>query len=327
MFIKVYTRNDVINAMNTYNTMHSFRKAAKHTGISKSTIHRWWSCPFSIGIRKKRDKKQKRKRINIKYPKLLDDIQNIFNIEELKYLSLQSIRKKLNYKKQPSISWLAMCLKRCVIGRRRLSKLYKVKGPNKDVLLEKTKAFIELIKDIPNDEIACLDEISFSNVANSFYGYFRKGEQPKAIEVEARERCSCVAAISTGSYICYEVRRNSYNSESFYEFVKNTLLPFLPPTIKYILMDNISFHKSVQIRTLLKNHQLIPIFIPPYSPSFDPIEEFFSVVKRKYRTLYLETKAFEDSIYSSFETLSSMNTLPFYSHMRKYALDVQIYSI
>ena len=145
--------------------------------------------------------------------------------------------------------------------------------------------------------------------------------------MEERERCSCVAAISTGSYICYEVQRNSYNSESFYEFVKNTLLPFLPPTIKYILMDNISFHKSVQIRTLLKNHQLIPIFIPPYSPSFDPIEEFFSVVKRKYRTLYLETKAFEDSIYSSFETLSSMNTLPFYSHMRKYALDVQIYSI
>ena len=39
MFIKVYTRNDVINAMNTYNTMHSFRKAAKQIGNSKSTIH------------------------------------------------------------------------------------------------------------------------------------------------------------------------------------------------------------------------------------------------------------------------------------------------
>ena len=88
--------NVYINAINTYNIMQSFRKAAKQTGISKSTIHRWWNCPFSIGIRKKRDKKQKRKRINIKYPKLLDDIQNIFNIEEL-----QSIRKKLNYKKQP----------------------------------------------------------------------------------------------------------------------------------------------------------------------------------------------------------------------------------
>ena len=39
MFIKVYSRNDVINAMNTYNIMQSFRKAAKQTGISKSTIH------------------------------------------------------------------------------------------------------------------------------------------------------------------------------------------------------------------------------------------------------------------------------------------------
>ena len=41
MFIKIYTRNDFINAMNAYNTMQSFRKAAKQTGISKSTIHRW----------------------------------------------------------------------------------------------------------------------------------------------------------------------------------------------------------------------------------------------------------------------------------------------
>ena len=31
MFIKIYTRNDDINAMNAYNTMQSFRKAAKQT--------------------------------------------------------------------------------------------------------------------------------------------------------------------------------------------------------------------------------------------------------------------------------------------------------
>ena len=66
MFIKIYTRNDVINAMNAYNNMQSFRKAAKQSGISKSAIHRWWNCPFSI--------RKKRKRINIKYPKLLDVI-------------------------------------------------------------------------------------------------------------------------------------------------------------------------------------------------------------------------------------------------------------
>ena len=50
-----------IDMMNTYNTMQSFRKAAKQTGISKSTIHMWWNCPFSIGIRKKRDNKSIRR--------------------------------------------------------------------------------------------------------------------------------------------------------------------------------------------------------------------------------------------------------------------------
>lgn len=316
MFTKTYTREHIINALILYQTLGSFRKVEKQIGISKSTIHRWWHCPFALGIRKKRGKKQKRQRTKTKFPNIIEDLKDIFNTKDLKYLSLQCIRKKLNYSKPVSLSWLATCLRKAKISRRRFSKLCNVKGPDKQVLMMKTKSFIDFIKDIPNEEIACIDESSFSNVANSFYGYFKKGQQPIAIEVKQREKMSCIAAISSTSYICYEMQKGSYNSPTFYDFIENTLIPFLPSTIKYILMDNIGFHKSVRIQTLLQNHNLQTIFIPPYSPKYDPIEEFFSMLKNRFRTIYLETRDFENSIYNAFETLSTANTLSFYTHLR-----------
>jgi transposase len=185
--------------------------------------------------------------------------------------------------------------------------------------MTRTKAFIELIKTIPNEEIVCIDETSFSNVANSFYGYFKKGHQPLHIEIKEREKISCVAAISSTSYVCYDLQRGSYNTNSFYDFIENMLIPFLPKDVKYILMDNISFHTSSKIKVLLLNHGLQTIFIPPFSPKYAPIEEFFSVVKNRFRTLFLETQDFESSIYDAFESVLQTNTLPFYLHMRSHA--------
>ena len=49
---------------------------------------------------------------------------------------------------------------------------------------------------------------------------------------------------------------------------------------KYFLMDNVSFHKSKIIKDLFKNSTNKLLFIPPYSPHFNPIEESFAQLKR-----------------------------------------------
>ena len=47
-------------------------------------------------------------------------------------------------------------------------------------------------------------------------------------------------------------------------------------------MDNVSFHKSKSITNSLINNNKI-LYIPPYSPQFNPIEEVFSFVKNKIK--------------------------------------------
>ena len=44
-------------------------------------------------------------------------------------------------------------------------------------------------------------------------------------------------------------------------------------------LDNVAFHKSYRIREVIENSGNHVLFIPPYSPDFNPIEEVFSKLK------------------------------------------------
>lgn len=67
----------------------------------------------------------------------------------------------------------------------------------------------------------------------------------------------------------------SCNKQIFIEWLKNALLPNLEQGIS-IVMDNVAFHKSKDILELVTDKLMNIIFLPPYSPDFNPIEHFWS---------------------------------------------------
>ena len=46
-----------------------------------------------------------------------------------------------------------------------------------------------------------------------------------------------------------------------------------------LLMDNVSFHKTKKVKKLIENSGHHVIYLPPYSPNYNPIEFTFSVLK------------------------------------------------
>jgi len=48
-------------------------------------------------------------------------------------------------------------------------------------------------------------------------------------------------------------------------------------------MDNASFHKSKEIRKLIEAAGCRLIYLPPYSPDFNPIEHVWHVIKSAFR--------------------------------------------
>jgi len=56
----------------------------------------------------------------------------------------------------------------------------------------------------------------------------------------------------------------------------------------YLVMDNVPIHKTEYIHALVKGRGYIPVFLPPYSPALNPIEEFWAHMKRIFHRQELE---------------------------------------
>jgi transposase len=71
-------------------------------------------------------------------------------------------------------------------------------------------------------------------------------------------------------------------------------------------MDNASIHKTKTILETLESKQFIPIYIPPYTPECNPIENIFSVVKNRFRkTIAIDNAKLHPTIIE--EIVSTLN--------------------
>lgn len=63
------------------------------------------------------------------------------------------------------------------------------------------------------------------------------------------------------------------------------------------LIDNASWHKTKKVKEYCKDNDIILLFLPPYSPEYNPIERVWGYLKSKVKNLYFSTaKKFTDFI-------------------------------
>lgn len=318
MFSNIYNSIEIKKALDCYEKVNSFRIASKITGISKSTIQRWHVSFYKMMTRTSTFQIKKRTcRRSLKYPTLVQEIKDLFLNLKTPFFTLKEISKKIL---GPSISWIHKCLKKAKVSRRRFTFLTKV-ASNQDKIDVKAQIFKEAMSHLSNDEIVCIDETGFSNIGNAMYGYFSRGKEPNSISYKKREKQSVMMGIHAKmGVVSFISQTKPYNTESFYAFLKDKLIPSLPIETKAILMDNVSFHRSKRIIGLLENHSLTPLFIPPYSPRCNPIEEVFSSFKRFFRIHYFqEEKSFTQAIEIALQDLKEYKSFgAHYMHTRQF---------
>jgi transposase len=65
----------------------------------------------------------------------------------------------------------------------------------------------------------------------------------------------------------------------------------------YFIMDNAPIHKQIEDMLNERNRGYKCVFLPPYSPELNPIEQFWALVKRKVRHEKLrDTETLQDRI-------------------------------
>ena len=72
------------------------------------------------------------------------------------------------------------------------------------------------------------------------------------------------------------------NRDAFETYVARVLVPELAPS-DIVIMDNLGSHKGPAVRAAIEAAGARLLFLPPYSPDFNPIEMAFSKLKALLR--------------------------------------------
>ena len=89
------------------------------------------------------------------------------------------------------------------------------------------------------------------------------------------------------------------NGEIFRAYVEQHLAPTLRPG-DIVIMDNLAAHKVGGIREMIQAARALLIYLPPYSPDLNPIEQFFAKLKALLR------KAAARTISALWETIGTL---------------------
>jgi len=91
-----------------------------------------------------------------------------------------------------------------------------------------------------------------------------------------------VAGLRTSGMMAPMVLDGPINGELFQHYVDQILVPELRAG-DIVIMDNLGSHKGAGVRAAIEAAGAALLYLPPYSPDFNPIEKAFSKLKAKLR--------------------------------------------
>jgi transposase len=104
------------------------------------------------------------------------------------------------------------------------------------------------------------------------------------------------------------------DGETFLAWVRDDLCPSLRPG-DVVVMDNLPAHKSSRITSAVESAEARLIYLPPYSPDFNPIEPMWSKVKEALRSIGARTiDALGLAVNAAVSTVTAADCRGFFEH-------------
>ena len=89
-----------------------------------------------------------------------------------------------------------------------------------------------------------------------------------------------------------------------------------------IVMDNVAFRHAAVVDEVCEDNGIVKMYLPPYAPELNPIENVFGVLKDRFRALGVvrTRRAMRVRIGNIIDEMNNeLNLQAFYRHMRDFA--------
>jgi transposase len=160
-----------------------------------------------------------------------------------------------------------------------------------------------------------VDEMGANVSLTPIYAWSRRGE--RAFGSTPRnwgKNVTLLASITEeGVGACLAIE-GSTTREVFETYLERVLVPTLSSG-QVVVMDNLSAHKGGRVREIIEGRGCEVLYLPPYSPEFNPIEQVFSKLKGLMRKAGARTReALIEAMGRALETLTAQDARGFFGH-------------
>ena len=121
-----------------------------------------------------------------------------------------------------------------------------------------------------------------------------------------------ISAIRTTGPFAQAIVSGATDSDVFRAYVKDVLAPHLKVN-DVVILDNLQPHKAAGVREMVEAAGATLLYLPPYSPDYNPIENMWSKVKGHLRTACARTSdSLQAAVWEALDRVTPQDCIGFF---------------
>lgn len=165
------------------------------------------------------------------------------------------------------------------------------------------------------ENLVFLDESGVNTRMMRSHARAKRGQRARDYQPKARGiNYTLIGALTKAGIIASHLLDGSMRKPEFLRYLKDELFPKLTVGT-VVVMDNLSIHHCEEAKALASEYGITLIFVPPYSPTFNPIEEAWSKLKAFLRkTRARLTDALVEAVRTGLKSITSSDARGWIRH-------------
>lgn len=167
------------------------------------------------------------------------------------------------------------------------------------------KKFQEIIAEIPRDKLVFIDESGIEDNVCVEYGWSAKGTRCYGEKAyRHKRRISMIAGLHNNQILAPLIFEGNCDKAIFESYVEQILIKNLRAG-QTVVLDNINFHKTPKVKTLIESVGCKVLYLPTYSPDLNPIEHYWFKIKHNIRKISHMFADFFNAVYFILKNVST----------------------
>lgn len=176
--------------------------------------------------------------------------------------------------------------------------------PNTPRVEELRRCFAQHQRDLDADAVISIDETAVYFHMPPKKGWSLRGQRLRAgLSTHHKDRVTLLMVVASTGVVHWEALKGSVTADRFATFIASEQIRKAPQ--QSLLLDNAAFHKTKSVQAAANQSGKSLVFLPPYTPQFQPIEHAFSVFKHQYRRIAPNNAGIEDRIVHAVSELTT----------------------